>query len=293
MPPNLTAYERTRAVGVSPRLLFFPESGAPFCYTLPMPPIVPNWDNEIELCAAGNRLIAGVDEAGRGAWAGPLVAAAVILPPPSELGGLEHAAEVAEALAALRDSKMLSPARREELMGVVGSVALSVGIGVVSSGLLDVIGVGPGNRLAMTRAVRDLGVRPDYLVIDAFKLPSMPLPQRPIIKGDAKCITIAAASVVAKVTRDHIMCELGAVYPAYGFARHKGYGTSTHAEALLREGVSPIHRRCFAPVRAAILGLPWPPPGVEATDEEDEEAEEERETQSVMPVAFEEESLAG
>jgi ribonuclease HII len=257
-----------------------------------MPLIVPNWDNEIELCAAGNRLIAGVDEAGRGAWAGPLVAAAVVLPPPTQLGGLEHAAEVAEALAALRDSKMLSAAKREELMGVVKSVAVSVGVGLVSSALLDVIGVGPGNRLAMARAVRDLTVRPDYLVIDAFKLPSMPLPQRPIIKGDAKCISIAAASVVAKVTRDHIMQELDALYPVYKFARHKGYGTSTHAEVLLREGVSPVHRRCFAPVRAAMLGLPWPPPGAESTGDEAEEAQR-RETQSVMPVVFEEEPLAG
>jgi ribonuclease HII len=257
--------------------------------------IVPTWDNEIELSAAGNCLIAGVDEAGRGAWAGPLVAAAVILPPPAELGSLYHAAEVTEALAALRDSKMLSPAKREELMGVVRAVAVAVGIGVVSSGLLDVIGVGPGNRLAMARAVRDLHVRPDYLLLDAFKLPSMPLPQRPIIKGDAKCISIAAASVVAKVTRDRIMHELDVEHPAYRFARHKGYGTRTHAEALLREGVSPVHRRCFAPVRAAILGLPWPPPGVESSGEgedEDEDAEE-RESQAVMQMDFAEEPLAG
>ncbi|HET9494785.1 MAG TPA: ribonuclease HII [Chloroflexia bacterium] len=258
-----------------------------------MPVIVPSWENEIELCAAGNRLIAGVDEAGRGAWAGPLVAAAVILPPPGELGGLYHAVEVAEALAALRDSKMLSPSKREELMGLVRSVAVSVGVGVVSSALLDVIGVGPGNRLAMTRAVRDLGVRPDYLLLDAFKLPTMPLPQRPIIKGDAKCISIAAASVVAKVTRDRIMQELDAEHPAYRFARHKGYGTRTHAEALLREGVSPVHRRCFAPVRAALLGLPWPPRGVESADEGEDEDGEERESQSVMEMDFEEEPLAG
>ena len=253
-----------------------------------MPAIVPTWDNEIELCAAGNRLIAGVDEAGRGAWAGPLVAAAVVLPSPSEPGGIYRAAEVAEALSALRDSKMLSAARREELMGVVRAVAVSVGVGIVSPGLLDVIGVGPGNRLAMKRAVRDLGVRPDYLVIDAFKLPGMPLPQRPIIKGDAKCVSIAAASVVAKVMRDHMMQELDAEYPAYRFARHKGYGTRAHAEAILREGVSPVHRRCFAPVRAAILGLPWPPPGVaDRADEDDLEA------QSIMPMDFQEEQLAG
>jgi ribonuclease HII len=259
-----------------------------------MPVITPTWDNEIELSAAGNRYIAGVDEAGRGAWAGPLVAAAVVLPRPDELGGLYHAAEVADALAALRDSKMLSAAKREELMGVVRSVAVGVGIGIVSSALLDVIGVGPGNRLAMTRAVRDLGVRPDHLVIDAFRLPIMPLPQRPIIKGDAKCISIAAASVVAKVTRDHIMRELDAEHPTYGFARHKGYGTRTHAEALLREGVSPVHRRCFAPVRAAILGLPWPPPGVEPADkDEEDENDSQLEVQSIMPVGFAEEPLAG
>jgi len=274
------------------RLLLFSATRPPFCYTLDMPVMVPTWENEIELCAAGNRLIAGVDEAGRGAWAGPLVAAAVVLPPPARRGRQKRAAEiaeVAEALAAVRDSKLLSPARREELMGVIRSVALSVGVGIVSPGLLDVIGVGPGNRLAMTRAVRDLALRPDFLVIDAFKLPSMPLPQRPIIKGDAKCISIAAASVVAKVTRDHIMHELDAEYPDYRFARHKGYGTRTHAEALVREGASPVHRRCFAPVRAIMLGLPWPPPAVE----DDDVDESGLETQSVMPIAFEEESLAG
>jgi ribonuclease HII len=118
----------------------------------------------------------------------------------------------------------------------------------VSPALLDVIGVGPANRLAMARAVRALEVRPDFLLLDAFRLPSMPIPQRPIIKGDATCMSISAASVVAKVTRDRMMCELDAAYPGYGFAQHKGYGTQLHAEALDRLGVLPIHRRSFAPI---------------------------------------------
>jgi ribonuclease HII len=162
-----------------------------------------------------------------------------------------------EALAAklslLRDSKMLSPAVREKLLEAVQAMACAVGVGVVSAALIDVIGVGPANRLAMSRAVRNLGIWPDFLLVDAFKIHSMPIPQRPIIKGDATCMTIAAASVVAKVTRDHIMEALDAEYPGYEFAQHKGYGTRLHVAALLRLGVSPIHRRCFAPI-GAMLG---------------------------------------
>ncbi|HKP53600.1 MAG TPA: ribonuclease HII [Chloroflexia bacterium] len=212
--------------------------------------LVPTWDHELELHSRGISLIAGVDEAGRGAWAGPLVSAAVIFPHPDMLAAMAPVDAFAAELSMLRDSKMLSHVVREKLLEAVQATACAVGVGVVSSALIDVIGVGPANRLAMARAVRDLGIWPDFLLVDAFKIHSMPIPQRPIIKGDATCMTIAAASVVAKVTRDHMMEALDAEYPGYDFSQHKGYGTHLHVEALLRLGVSPIHRRCFAPIGA-------------------------------------------
>ena len=192
--------------------------------------------------------MAGVDEAGRGAWAGPLVAASVVLPHPDTLASMNEAEKLIEEIECLRDSKMLSATVRERLMGAVRSVALAVG-------------VGPANRLAMARSVRDLGTWPDYLLLDAFRVPAMPIRQRAIIKGDATCMSIAAASIVAKVARDHIMHEQDALYPGYGFAQHKGYGTRQHVDALMRLGVSPIHRRSYAPIKAIMAGLPWPPPG--------------------------------
>jgi ribonuclease HII len=227
---------------------------------------VPTWAHELELCGQGHALVGGVDEAGRGAWAGPLVAGAVILPHPEQLARTPDGVDLAEELTALRDSKMLTAATRERLLEAIRSAAVAVGIGIVSSALIDVIGIGPANRLAMARAIRDLGIWPDYLVIDAFKLPSMPIPQRSIIKGDATCMSIAAASVVAKVTRDHMMHEMDELHPGYSFTQHKGYGTRMHADAIRREGVSPIHRRSFAPIRAALLGLPWPPVELETED---------------------------
>jgi ribonuclease HII len=221
---------------------------------------VPNWENELQLCLDGHMLVAGVDEAGRGAWAGPLVAGAVIFPNPYDPGsaesgdspdneGLQH---LSARLTALRDSKMLTEHVREELLDTINSTALAVGVGIVSPALIDLIGIGPSNRLAMARAIRALAPVPDYLVLDAFRLPLMPIQQRPIIKGDASCMSIAAASVVAKVTRDRIMRGLDDEYAGYHFARHKGYGTRLHAEALLRNGITAIHRKSFAPIRAAL-----------------------------------------
>ncbi len=230
--------------------------------------VTPNWENELDLHAKGYRLIAGVDEAGRGAWAGPLVAGATIFRHPYEVTSSVTAAELVEALACLKDSKMLSAVMREKLLPAIESLALATGVGVVSPAVVDAIGVGPANRLAMARAVRALGIWPDFLVIDAFRLPTMPLPQRPIVKGDATCMSIAAASIVAKVARDHIMCNHDATYPGYSFARHKGYGTRLHVDAISSLGVSPLHRRTYAPIKAAILGLPWPPPGETPCEEQ-------------------------
>jgi ribonuclease HII len=216
--------------------------------------LIPSWDHELELQSKGLSVVAGVDEAGRGAWAGPLVAAAVVFSDPNLVFARMQVDEMAAELSLLRDSKMIHAAVRERLMGVIQQTAYAVGVGVVSSGLIDVIGVGPANRLAMARAVRAMGVWPEFLLVDAFKIHSMPISQRPIIKGDATCMTIAAASVVAKVARDRIMCELDELHPGYGFARHKGYGTRSHVESLLRLGVSPVHRRCFAPIGALLAG---------------------------------------
>lgn len=228
--------------------------------------VTPNWDNELDLHANGYRLVAGVDEAGRGAWAGPLVAGAVIFQHPLHLSAGLTVAH-AEAFSCLKDSKMLNAVMREKLLPVIEALALATGAGVVSPIVVDAIGVGAANRLAMARAVRALGVWPDFLLIDAFRLPTMPLPQLPIVGGDATCISIAAASIVAKVARDRIMCAHDAAYPGYSFARHKGYGTRLHADALSSLGVSPLHRRSYAPIKAVSQGLPWPLEG-EIADEE-------------------------
>jgi ribonuclease HII len=217
-------------------------------------PLTPDWKHEYELHGKGHHLIAGVDEAGRGAWAGPLVAAAVVFPHPGSFEAGVCSEEVLHELDRLRDSKMLSAIVREELLTCVYSSALAVGVGMVSPGLIDVIGLGAANRLAWVRAVRDLGLHPDYLLLDAFRLPQMRLPQRSIIKGDATCMSIAAASVVAKVTRDRMMQDLNCEHPGYLFEQHKGYGTRAHVEALAKLGVSNIHRRSYAPIKALLAG---------------------------------------
>jgi ribonuclease HII len=155
---------------------------------------IPDWNFEHELFTRGHQIVAGVDEAGRGAWAGPLVAGAVVLPRPE---ALLDAPDITAGLAELRDSKMLTANTRERLLDLIHEVAVGVGVGIVSPALIDVIGIGPANRLAWVRALRSLSVQPDHLLLDAFKLPAMRIPQKSIIRGDAVCISIAAASVVA------------------------------------------------------------------------------------------------
>jgi ribonuclease HII len=186
--------------------------------------------------------VAGVDEAGRGPWAGPVVASAVVLPPDPA---------VARALAGVRDSKQLSPRQRERLFAVIQAVAASWAVGVVPSEEIDRLGILPATRLAMRQAVEGLSDSPHALLVDAVRLPAISLPQRSLIHGDALCFSIAAASIVAKVTRDRLMAEMDGLYPGYGFARHKGYGTPQHAAALRDLGPCPIHRRSFAPVARA------------------------------------------
>lgn len=187
---------------------------------------------EREAQAAGYRLLAGIDEAGRGPLAGPVVAAACILDPDRPVLGVN-------------DSKKLSPAQRERLFKAITESAVCYGIGIVDPEAIDRINILQATMEAMRIAVRNLQVRPDLLLIDAVNLGGTGIPVRPIVRGDALSASIAAASILAKVTRDRMMDEHDAAYPGYGFCRHKGYGTPEHYEALRALGPSPIHRRTF------------------------------------------------
>lgn len=193
----------------------------------------------MRLFAEGHTAVAGVDEVGRGSWAGPVVAAAVVLP--SDV-------EILRLLAGLRDSKQLAPPLRLELAGRVCQCALSVGLGWASHHAIDRDGIAAANRRAMVRAVANLKTAPTALLIDHFRLPESPLPQVCITRGDSLSLSIAAASVVAKVLRDRWMSGCDPRFPGYGFARHKGYGTPEHRRALQELGPCPLHRRSFAPV---------------------------------------------
>lgn len=197
--------------------------------------------HEHELRLAGFRSIAGIDEVGRGSLAGPVVAAAVILPDRHRIKGL-------------RDSKVLARSRREALYEQILDRADAVGVGCIEVEVIDRINILQATKLAMREALGHLTTMPDHLVIDALSLPQVDLPQRPIIDGDAISASIAAASIIAKVTRDRICAEFDARYPAYGFARNKGYGTRRHVEALMREGPCEWHRRSFAPLRLILAG---------------------------------------
>ncbi len=181
----------------------------------------------------GFRVIAGVDEAGRGPWAGPVVAAAVILPQDASLPGLN-------------DSKKLSPARREELFDRINAAALSVGVEAVGQDIIDSINILQATYRAMRGALQKLALPADIVLVDGYPIPGLDAKQKGIFGGDGKSASIAAASIIAKVTRDRIMSGLSADYPRYGFDKHKGYGTSGHLEALKRYGPCPIHRRSFA-----------------------------------------------
>jgi ribonuclease HII len=204
----------------------------------------PSLTREMALYAQGYRRIAGLDEAGRGAWAGPLTAAAVTLP----LGR----PDLADALEGVCDSKQLAPAKRETLYSTIVRVAVAVGVGIVPPADVDSLGVVEATRRAMALSLEALGPPPDYLIIDFLALPAQPIPQLAIIHADALCLSVAAASIIAKVSRDRLMVALGERFPAYGFARHKGYGTALHRQALARSGPSPLHRLSYAPLRALL-----------------------------------------
>ncbi len=198
------------------------------------------------LCTQGYSFIAGLDEAGRGCLAGPVVAAAVILP-------LDD--ETLTRFAGVQDSKQLSMPVRERLYTVIMQQAVAVSVGIGSVELIDERNILQATKYAMRSALQKLSPPPHALLLDALLLPDILLPQRSIIKGDARCLSIAAASIIAKVTRDRLMLQLHEEYPAYGFDRHKGYGTEAHLVALQQHGVTPHHRRSFAPVREIVAGL--------------------------------------
>ncbi len=192
------------------------------------------------------RLIAGLDEAGRGALAGPVVASAVMLP-------LDNPAALA-ALSDVNDSKQLSAKRREALFDLVQTHALAIGVGSVSAEIIDQIGILPATRRAMLDAIDQLHPTPDFLLIDGrVRLKTSPLPQQSLVRGDSLSLSIAAASIIAKVTRDRVMIALDEILPDYGFARHKGYGTEQHRHAIEEIGPSAEHRHSFAPIRKPLL----------------------------------------
>ncbi len=198
--------------------------------------------------AQGFERVAGVDEAGRGCLAGPVVAGAVILP-------LDEPRRMAR-IAGVQDSKLLTARQRRLLLQEIEAVALTVGVGVSPSWEIDAQGIVRATRRAMMRAVHALALTPDFLLIDYLHLPEVPCAQQAIVKGDRDCLSIAAASIVAKVVRDEWMGILERAWPGYGFGVHKGYPTEAHRQALAALGPSPVHRRTFAPVSS--LARAWP-----------------------------------
>lgn len=202
-----------------------------------LPPTAPELI-ERRLREDGRGLIAGVDEAGRGCLAGPVVAAAVIMPGGPPIPGIT-------------DSKLLSPALRERLACEIRAVAVSCAVGVVSAADIDAMNIVQATHRAMRIALAQLEPPPDFIVVDGNPVPDLPAPCESIVGGDRLCYSIAAASILAKVHRDHLMLDLDALYPGYGLARHKGYGTQEHRASLLRLGPCPIHRMTFAPVKSA------------------------------------------
>jgi ribonuclease HII len=197
----------------------------------------PDLRYERRLWRAGSAMVAGVDEAGVGPMAGPVVAAAVIFAPETFIKGVH-------------DSKQVAADKREVLIDQIRGRALAVGVGVAEVDEIDRVNIYWAAMRASERALEALGRRPDHVLVDGRAIPGLALAQTRIVGGDRKSFCIAAASIVAKVTRDRMMLEYEARFPGYGFARHKGYCTADHMEALERLGPSPIHRRSFAPVRA-------------------------------------------
>jgi ribonuclease HII len=205
----------------------------------------PTFNEENAIRQNGYFRIAGIDEVGRGPLAGPVVAAAVILP-----GDFE-----ADWKHLVNDSKQVSPLTREKLFPYITEIALGIGVGQSDVKTIDSKGIAKATRLAMKKAVEQLSPPPDFLLVDYLHIPEIRLPQKGITHGDCLSFSIACASIIAKVTRDHLMAELDKIYPGYKFAEHKGYGTAEHLNCLRRLGPSPIHRCSFQPVKEMMLLL--------------------------------------
>ncbi len=208
-------------------------------------PDFPTLDLERALWANGALWIAGIDEAGRGALAGPVAAAAVILPQIKNFN-LD--------LKGVRDSKKMTPTQREFWNRTLRESVVTYGVGLASASEIDSLGILPATKLAAKRAVQALSVVPDHLLIDHFQMPGLSIPQTAFPKGDAISLSIAAASVLAKTSRDAILYELDEKYPGYGFAEHKGYGTAIHRQAILSLGPTPEHRISFEPLKSIASG---------------------------------------
>lgn len=193
--------------------------------------------------SSGYRCIAGFDEAGRGPLAGPVVAAAVVLPPDLVIAGLT-------------DSKLVPEPERERLYNIICSQAVTYGIGIADERTIDEVNIYQASIIAMERALQCLSPQPDYLLLDAITLPRVRIPQNSIIKGDLRSHSIGAASILAKVTRDRLMCELDRKYPQYNFKKHKGYATEEHLMLLQQFGPCEVHRRSFAPVSELLRSAP-------------------------------------
>lgn len=200
--------------------------------------IDPNTFFESKFWQSGLPYVAGLDEAGRGALAGPVAVGAVILP--------NHRRLLSRSLAGVRDSKQMTPLERETLVPRIKEVALAWGVGFASADEIDSLGIVPATRLAALRALTGLPVTPHYLLTDfRLELPELDISQTALVRGDAICLSIAAASILAKTARDQRMCELDQHYQGYGLSKHKGYGTQAHRSAMEQLGFSPIHRRTF------------------------------------------------
>jgi ribonuclease HII len=192
---------------------------------------------ENKLLKQGYRLIAGLDEAGKGSLAGPLVAACVILPEKINVRGI-------------KDSKLLTPAKREQLFLQITKSALHWSVGIIEPNHIDKFGIREANAQAFRQALKRLRVAPDYVIIDGLELTSHATPYQYVVDGDAKITSVAAASIIAKVIRDHIMVQADKEHPDYGFKQHKGYGTVDHLRALKKHGPSRLHRFSFAPINS-------------------------------------------
>ena len=196
---------------------------------------IPHYHYEFALKKQGYSLIAGVDEVGRGSWAGPVVAASVILPE--------------KRIYKLRDSKLLLINERRLLARKIIKKAVSYSIQFVSHFQIDALGLHQATILAYKRALKNLRVRADFVLVDAYRIPNLSIPHLPIIKGDMKCVSIAAASIIAKVTRDNFMIELSNIYPQYDWQNNKGYPSPKHQAALKKLGPTPFHRKSFKPIK--------------------------------------------